>query len=261
VPGDVRGFEYIHNRYGALPWSQVLQPAIDVARNGFSVSADLVRAMESASRKDGFLTKDPTWAIDFAPNGTRVGLGDIMTRKRYATTLEAIAKGGADAFYTGAMAEATVAAVAKTNGTMTMQDLEDYQVISRSIISINFHGYDIAGCGSPASGAVALSVLKTVEGYDGFGLARNVNISSHRLVEAMRFAYGKASDTQSSLAQGLTVLQRASLGDPDFINEMEAFEAGIINDTYAALIRAKISDLHTLNVSAYDPDGFESHDS
>jgi len=210
VSGDVRGFEYIHNRYGALPWSQVLQPAIDVARNGFAVSADLVRAMESASRKDDFLTKDSTWAIDFAPNGTRVGLGDIMTRKRYATTLEAIANGGADAFYAGAIAEATISAVAKLNGTMTMQDLEDYQVISRSPISTKFHGYDIAGCGSPASGAVALSVLKIVEGYDGFGQASNVNISTHRLVEAMRFAYGKASDTKSSLAQGLTIVEGKS---------------------------------------------------
>jgi len=207
VPGDVRGFEYIHSRYGALPWSQVLQPSIDTARDGFSVSADLVRVMDSASRKDDFLTKYPTWAIDFAPNGTRLGLGDIMTRKRYATTLEAIAKGGADAFYTGAIAEATISAVAKSNGTMTMQDLEDYQVISRPPISIKFHGYDIAGCGSPASGAVALSVLKTVEGYDGFGQASNINISTHRLVEAMRFAYGKASDKRSPLDPRLMIVE------------------------------------------------------
>lgn len=194
MPGEIRGFEHIHNRYGSLPWSQVLQPAIDVARNGFFVSADLVRAMDSASRGKDFLTQGSTWAIDFAPNGTRLGLGDIMTRKRYATTLEVIAKGSADAFYAGAIAKATISAVAKSNGTMTMLDLEDYQVVSRSPVAIQFHGYNIAGCGSPASGAVVLSVLKTIEGYNSFGPASNINISTHRLVEAMRFAYGKVSD-------------------------------------------------------------------
>lgn len=170
------------------------------------VSADLVRAMDSTGQEESFLTKDPTWAIDFAPNGTRLGLGDIMTRKQYATTLEGIAKVGSDAFYTGAIARATIASVAKSNGTMTMQDLENYQVISRSSISIKFHGYDVAGCGSPASGAVALSVLKTVEGYDGFAQASDVNISTHRLVEAMRFGYGKASDARSTLDSRLTIV-------------------------------------------------------
>jgi len=210
VPGEVRGFEHIHNRYGALPWSQVLQPAIDVARNGFAVSADLVRAMDSASRKDDFLTKDPAWAIDFAPNGTRLGLGDIMTRKRYATTLYAIANGGSDAFYAGAIAEATSSVVAKSNGTMTMQDMEDYRVVSRPPVAIQYHGYNIAGCGSPTSGAVALSVLKTIEGYGGFNQARNVNISTHRLVEAMRFAYGKACDERSPLDSRLMIVEGKS---------------------------------------------------
>lgn len=70
-------------------------PAVKVARHGFLVTADLVRYMASAtSGADNFLVNDPTWAIDFAPNGTLLGLGDTITRRRYADTLEAIAKRG-----------------------------------------------------------------------------------------------------------------------------------------------------------------------
>lgn len=72
-----------------------------------------------------FLVEDPTWALDFAPNGTRLGLGDIMTRKRYANTLEEIASQGADAFYEGAIAQTTIAALQKANGTMTLDDLRN----------------------------------------------------------------------------------------------------------------------------------------
>ena len=174
-----------------LPWAEILQPAVKVARYGFAVSKDLVRAMDNAGREHEFLTEDPTWAIDFAPNGTRVGLGDTMTRKRYASSLEAIARYGSSIFYTGRMADMTIAAVKRMNGTMTLEDLLDYEVISRPPVEIDFHGYRVAGCGSPASGAVTMSVLKTIEGYKGFRDNKNMNLSTHRLVEAMRFGYGK----------------------------------------------------------------------
>lgn len=205
VPGELRGLHYIHENYGSLPWSQVLQPAIDTARDGFTVTHDLARGMDFATRSYDFLAKDPTWAIDFAPYGTKLGVGDIMTRKRYANTLETIARDGPDALYTGKMGEAMVNVLRKSNGTMAMLDLENYAVISRPPVSIDFHGYHVAGCGSPASGAVALSVLKTIEGYENFGCKESANLSAHRLVEAMRFAYGKVSGSSSITSLRLTV--------------------------------------------------------
>lgn len=137
VPGEVRGLEYLHRKYGSLPWKRLLQPAIKVARDGFIVTADDVRYMASATASHDFLTQDPAWAIDFAPNGTRLGLGDIMTRKRYADTLESIAEYGPDAFYTGAIAEATVRALQKSNGTMTLCDLADYTIQIRGRLDFN----------------------------------------------------------------------------------------------------------------------------
>ena len=77
-----------------------MQGAIKTARYGWPVNSDLVRYMKSANASaqvPNFLSEDPNWALDFAPNGTLVGLGDIITRKRYADTLETIANEGPDA--------------------------------------------------------------------------------------------------------------------------------------------------------------------
>jgi len=198
--------------------------------------------MGFATQDFDFLTKDNNWAIDFAPNGTRLGLGDTIYRQRYADTLEKIAVEGAESFYTGSMADATVKAVQGTNGTMTAGDLRNYAVVSRPAVRISYHGFDIYGCGAPASGAVALNVLKTLEGYEDLGNQETLNLNTHRLDEAMRFGYGK----------------RTELGDPDFLHGLYEFEADMLDATSAAAIRAKISDHHTQNVSAYDPNGFES---
>ncbi|KAL8665822.1 MAG: hypothetical protein Q9202_001944 [Teloschistes flavicans] len=256
VPGQLRGLEYIHRHYGSLSWEDVVQPAVNVARHGFRVSEDLVRAMGIPKTHDrrrapestsdhSFLTDDPVWAIDFAPNGTRLGLGDIMTAKRYADTLEEIARSGVESFYTGDLASQTVEAVRKANGIMTLEDLASYTVITRSPVEIDFHGYRVLGCGVPGSGAVALSILKTVEGYMDFAHPEMMNLSAHRLVEAMRFGYGK----------------RASFGDSDYLKTIGDLETGILNASYAASIRERINDNRTQNVSAYDPEGFESRNS
>ena len=174
-----------------------MDPAIKLAREGFPVSEDLAEAMRAAShandflKKNDFLTKDPTWAMDFAPNGTRLGLGDVMTRKRYADTLETISLHGADIFYRDSMASAMVAAIHGRNGSMTVDDLRNYSAVIGQAIIMQYQDYHIASCGAPASGAVALSIMKTVEGYEGFGYQESLNLSTHRLDEAMRFGYGK----------------------------------------------------------------------
>lgn len=95
VPGELRGLERLHKGYASKSWRSLIMPAVKVARYGFPVTPDLVRYMASATAGiDNFLVNDPTWAIDFAPNGTLLGLGDTITRRRYADTLESIAKRG-----------------------------------------------------------------------------------------------------------------------------------------------------------------------
>lgn len=240
VPGELRGTEHLHRNYGKLPWATVIHPAINLARYGFTVTKDLVNQMKAATEGEtDFLVEDPNWAIDFAPNGTRVQLGETMTRKRYADTLETISQYGADAFYTGAIANATIAALQAANGTMTLADLKNYSVAIRKPAQITYRDFRLTACSAPSSGEVALSVMKTVEGYQGFGEASLLNLSTHRLDEAIRFGYG----------------ERANLGDPLFVPGLDEYQAEMLNATTAVRIRSEISDFHTQNVSAYQPTG------
>lgn len=245
IPSEVRGLQYLHENYGGLQWSHVMQGAIKVARDGWLVNEDLIRYMDFAESYAGkFLVEDPSWAIDFAPNGTRVALGDTITRKRYAETLETIANEGPDAFYTGRIAESIVTALAADNGTMTLEDLRDYKAVIRTPSNITYRGFTLHSCSNPSAGEVALAVLKTVEGYDDFFHPDNVNLSTHRLDEATRFAYGA----------------RSNLGDPAYVKGMIEFQNDLLSENRARHIRHKISDKHTLNISDYNPSGFEIHE-
>ena len=245
VPGEVRGLQYLHERYGKLRWEEVVMPAATVAREGFEVTEDLVRYMEYATNKGGqedLLSKSPGWVVDFAPNGTRLGAGDRITRKRYADTLERIAMEGPDAFYEGRMAELMIAALQKVNGTMTMQDLKNYAVVIRKPTEVEYRGYKLHSCGVPSAGPVALAVMKIVEGYKDFGWPESLNLSTHRLDEAMRFGYG----------------MRANLGDPFFIQHLQQYVDEMINEVTAAEIRRRISDCKTFDISYYDSSGIET---
>ncbi|KAK6223827.1 gamma-glutamyltransferase [Colletotrichum tabaci] len=242
VPGELRGLEHLHKKYGKLPWAKVVEPAVKVARHGFRVNEDLVRYMNSVTPNGNFLTEDPAWAIDFAPNGYRVRLNETMTRRRYADMLETIGRQGVDAFYTGAIANATIAALRRANGTMTLEDLRNYTVAVREPAQISYRGYKLTACNAPSGGIVALSALNIVGGYDGFGNPGARNVTVHRLDEAMRFAYG----------------QRTKLGDPSFVDGLAAYTRSMISPETGALVRSRISDAATQNVSYYNPEGIES---
>ena len=242
VPGEVRGLAHLHQNYGKLPWKRLMQGAIQTARSGFPVTEDLVRYMKAAVvGEKNFLVEDPVWAVDFAPNGTLLGVGDTITRKRYADTLEKIANQGPDVFYTGPMAQSMIKTVQAANGTMTMEDLKNYTVAVRPPANITYRGYKLWSCSAPSSGEVALSVLKTVEGYQKFLSTQSIDLSTHRLDEAIRFAYGERTD----------------LGDPLFVKGLSLYQNEMLSENASVEVRAKINDRHTLNVSAYDPTGLE----
>ncbi|KAI0441085.1 gamma-glutamyltranspeptidase [Xylaria telfairii] len=239
VPGELRGLEFAHQKFGALPWHTVVEPAALVARDGFAVTEDTIRYMEAAVRETGwnFLVEDPSWAQDFAPSGTLLTLGETMYRKRYAETLQRVAENGADVFYTGDIAEATIAMIQKYNGTMTLEDLAEYKVITREALKITYRGFNIYSAGSPTSGAVSLSTLKTIEGYSTKATT-DVNLTMHRFDEAMRFAYGA----------------RQELGDPAFI-DVSAHEGRMLDARQAAATRSHILDNSTQPVENYASGG------
>lgn len=237
----MRGLHHIWNRYGVLAWEKILQPAITLAQDGFAVSEDFARAMDQATRLDDFLSNDPAWAEDFAPRGRRLRAGEIMIRKRYGQTLAQIAQDPQN-FYTGGIADTMIKALQERNGTMQRADLTSYKVLSRRPIGIQYKGFRIHSTGAPASGAVTLSIMKTLEAYNSPVEGVDPALLVHRMDEATRFGYGK----------------RASFGDPDFVDGLARLEIDMLSDEYAVDTKHKISDDHTLNISAYDPEGFES---
>lgn len=245
VPGEVRGLQRLHENYGVLPWKHVMQGAIDIARNGWTVTADLVRYMAAANASaevPNFLCAEPAWALDFCPNGTLVGRGDVITRKRYADTLETIANKGPDAFYNGAIARTTIAALQAQNGTMTLADLRNYTVAIRPSMNITYRDYVIHSISAPSSGTIVLNALNTVSGYNDFFAPDTINLSTQRIDEATRFSYAA----------------RTELGDPSFVANITRFEMDLLSPRTGADIRAKIRDDRTFNVSYYDPSGLES---
>ncbi|KAL5615140.1 hypothetical protein BROUX41_005198 [Berkeleyomyces rouxiae] len=238
VPGEIRGLQYAHKKYGTLPWKDLVLPAAKLARNGFRVTSDLVRYMNNAlvDAEYNFLVGDPVWAEDFAPNGTLLTFGETMTRKRYADTLEKIALEGPDAFYIGAIAESMVNTVNSSNGTLTLQDLEDYRVEIRKPLSVQYRNYTLYSIGVPASGAICLSNLKTMEQYDPMDW-KDTNLTTHRFDEAMRFAYGA----------------RMKFGDPAFVDILP-LEATMLQEATAQATRNKIDDDYTQPVERYIPE-------
>jgi gamma-glutamyltranspeptidase/glutathione hydrolase len=244
VPGEVRGLQRLHENYGKLPWATVLQPAIEVARNGWRVNEDLVSYMASATGGNltsNFLVNDLEFALDFAPKGRLLKLNETITRKRYANTLETIAQEGPDAFYSGPIAAATIKALQAKNGTMTLQDLKNYTVAIRKPSTITYRDYKLTACSAPSGGEVALSVLKIMEGYTCVGDPSNINLTTHRLDESMKFAYG----------------MRANLGDPLFLDGIDVYQEAMISASTASEVRSKIDDTRTFNTSYY-PKGLES---
>ncbi|KAF2807209.1 gamma-glutamyltranspeptidase [Mytilinidion resinicola] len=233
VPGELRALEHLHKRYGSLAWYDLFAPSIKLAREGFVISADFFLYMTTVTPSNSFLSTDPAWALDFAPNGTLLGVGDKISRKRYADTLETVALKGPNAFYTGAIARTTIDAIRNARGIMTLKDLASFNVTLRKPVEIEYKGYTLRSVPAPASGAVVLQTFKVLEGYSNVGL----NQSTHRLDEAIRFGYG----------------ERTLLGDPAFIDGVDAYQISMLAPETAAEVRAKISDFHTLNVSAYDP--------
>lgn len=223
-----------------------MQPAIKVARYGFPVNNDTMKYMKmtyTKSENESFLVNDPAWAIDFAPSGKLVKVGEKLTRKRYADTLEAIAAGGADVFYEGAMADATIRTLKREKGIMTVEDLRNYSVAIREPSQINYRGGKVTSGSAPSSGAVVAAALNILDGYDFLGDPTRVNDSTYYIDEAFKFSYG----------------MRTNLGDPSYLDDMAQYQMEMYSNETAQEVRAKL-DGRPLKLDQYDPKGLESLD-
>ena len=167
TPGTPALMEAAHTRWGQLDWGRLLQPAIDLAEGGFSVSPRLAGLIERDAER---LQRFPDTASYFFPEGAALTAGDTLTNLAYAETLRTMATGGAEAFYAGDIAEAIVAAVqgAEGNpGVLSETDLAIYQVKERKPVCAAYRDFDVCGMGPPSSGALTVGqILGMVNAFD-----------------------------------------------------------------------------------------------
>jgi gamma-glutamyltranspeptidase / glutathione hydrolase len=225
VPGTVAGLALALERYGTMNLATVIQPALRLARRGFPVSYTLYRSIVEQDKGEALadFRSFPTSARVFLRNGDALSPGDTLRQPDLAWTLEQVARGGADAFYRGAVAERIERAMRRDGGLMTRADLAAYRPVVREPLVGTYRGYTIQTMPPPSSGGVILiGMLHALEGDDVAALGHNSAAFIHRFAEIANRYYADRA---------------YFLGDPDFVR---APIAGLASRAYAARVRAGI---------------------
>jgi gamma-glutamyltranspeptidase/glutathione hydrolase len=242
VPGTVLGLTTALAQYGTLPLAWVMAPAIALARDGFVLTRGDTDILESGTKL--FAAQGNVARIFLRPDGSPWRPGDRLIQANLARTLQAIAEGGADAFYKGAIPEAMAAAARAGGGRLTAADFAAYTVTESEPLTCRYRDATILSAPPPSSGGVTLcEILGVLDGYDlraaGFNSARTV----HLMVEAMRRAYAD---------------RNLLLGDPAFVANPIA---QLLSPAYAEKLRASIQPDRATPSAGIRPDpGLETHE-
>ncbi|WP_404462424.1 gamma-glutamyltransferase [Providencia rettgeri] len=221
VPGTVKGLNYALEKYGTMSRQQVMEPAIKLAREGFTLTRADTDVLDTTTER---FKQDPEVArIFLKPDGSAFQPGDLLVQTDLANTLEKIAKNGPSAFYEGEIPKAVEEASKKNGGILTAKDFADFTITDTTPVSCTYRGYQFISAPPPSSGGVTIcQTLNILEGYDlkemGFNSAEYI----HTLTEAMRHAY---------------MDRNTFLGDPEFVdNPTEK----LLSKAYAEELRKEI---------------------
>jgi gamma-glutamyltranspeptidase / glutathione hydrolase len=198
IPGSVSGFELAHKKYGHKSWSEVLDPAVKLASDGFQVSY---------SQSESLHSPGTTKLLSQFPDSKRIFLsakyGEKLVQPELAATLKRIREHGASEFYEGETARKLAAAMEANGGLITLDDLKQYQAIERTPLRGHYRDYEVVTSPPPSSGGIGmLQMLGMLEGsgYEKSGAGSAATI--HYVAEVMRRFYADRSEY---------------FGDPDFV--------------------------------------------
>ncbi|WP_419147944.1 gamma-glutamyltransferase [Pseudoalteromonas 'SMAR'] len=237
VPGILHAFKQAHDKYGKLPWLELFKPAIQLAKEGFTVSPRLQMLLEK--RLNPGLTKLSPAKEYFYPNGKALRAGTTKKNPELANFYFKLAYQGIDAFYEGQNATKLVQAVQNSNiapGKLQLSDLEQYQSKVRDPICSNYHEYKVCSMAPPSSGGIAvLQMLKILEPFKLSQYKANDLEALHLFTQASRLAF---ADRDYYVA------------DPDFTTVPTA---ALLNEEYLQGRSALIGDNDNNNFPVGDP--------
>jgi gamma-glutamyltranspeptidase/glutathione hydrolase len=233
VPGSVAGLVEAQHRFGKLPLSKVIEPAIRLAADGFQV--DEHRSASIDEYRAWLYTFPASRRYFLADSGQAPAPGSTLVQTDLARTLTAIRDKGRDGFYAGWVADSIVAEMARGGGLITLKDLADYHAIWRDPIAINYRGYTIYSMPPASSGGVTLAlILNIMEGFGKLPAFGSPDLL-HREAEAMRRAFTD---------------RNIYLGDPAFVR-MPLDR--LLSKPYAASLRQQIDPAHATPTPPFDP--------
>jgi len=200
VPGMVKGLNYALDKYGTMQLQQVIEPAIDLAAQGYILQQGDIDIFEAGKKK----LLESNVADIFLKNGKDVyQSGDLLVQPDLANTLSLIAEQGTNGFYRGEIAQKVVAASKDNNGILSLEDFANYQVSESEPIRCNYRGYEVASSPPPGGGTTVCQMLNILSGYSLKQLGWRTPQSLHSIFSSMLLAF---SD------------RNRYLGDPDFVD-------------------------------------------
>jgi gamma-glutamyltranspeptidase / glutathione hydrolase len=225
VPGAPSAWAELSNKFGRLPLTEVLQPAIDYARNGYPLTPILAKYWKGAynAYKNRFQGEEyDEWFRVFAPDGKVPVAGEMWKSEDHANTLQEIAETNGESFYRGALADRIAEASEKAGAFLSKSDLENYHPEWVEPISVSYRGHEVWEIPPNGQGIVALMALNILKGYE-FTHRDDVQ-GVHLQLEAMKQAFTDGKEYVT---------------DP---KTMQAKVADLLSEKYGEDARAKISD-------------------
>lgn len=239
VPGSVAGLVYALEKYGTMNLSAVIQPAIDLAENGFVLDYWLVESINKFH--SSFVSIESSKNI-FTDNGDSLKMNFLFVQKDLANTLKLIRDNGKDGFYKGIIADIFVEQSGKNNGLISYDDLENYEVIEREPIISNYKEYQIIGMPPPSAGGIGIA--QTLAVLEKYNFTKEQWASSeyiHTISEILKYVYADRA---------------VFIGDSDFhevpINYL--LSENHLNDIYSKIGETATSSLEIHNIE-YIPSG------
>jgi gamma-glutamyltranspeptidase / glutathione hydrolase len=222
VPGAVRMWEDAVNRFGNQPLARLLEPAWELAENGYPVAEVVARYWEEHEK---VLRANDAAVRTFLPGGRPPVAGEIFSQVDLASTLSAVAVDGADAFYRGEIAASIARSTREAGGYLSEDDLAAHESTFVEPISTEYRGITIYEIPPPGQGVAALEMLNILEGFDLASLGRTSAERIHLEVEAKKLAFEDLHN---------------EIGDPEFWDHAEAPTERLISKDYAADLRERI---------------------